>query len=769
MATSLVYDIKHNLDEKSPRIDQPDKIIIPLKEHQKTIIYHARKLESLKPYVIGSNKQMVTQFGVICDHVGAGKSYEVLGTIASSPSLSQTLKFQKFNDLTHYTIYPESKKIDTNVIVVPHGVFKQWEDYISKSTKLRYYSINTFQSLKNILKNYLLDELYEDTDPLDEPTVNGLINNLRSCEYIKNGIGMFTPNSLSISSLVNSSHINLNQNLPKQVRDTKYYRYLEPYYNDHPDKERIINQYGQLDDDKLQNTEIVLVSATLYNELAFYLIKDKFFVNRLIFDEADSINIPNTLKIESIFYWFVTSSYMSLCNPDGIEKTVTQLQQVNNRSHYGYGYNGHNDQNMREIVKKIKEKGIKCNGFIKDTFKMYEGDIDRGNYYLKNDDAFIEMSFKLPELIEHLLVCRDNIQIKVLNGVVSNDVLLMLNAGDTEGAIGRLSCEKGSEDNIIKAVTQKLEQKILEFKEELKEKQTKDYVTPKAKQEALERTQTKIQETREKIKLIEERIKGVECCDICFDDINNPAVTGCCQNVFCFSCLAIAISGKNICPKCRDSLTLDKIMIINKKSNGEDDEDEDEEKGKGKEGKEGKGKEGKGKEGKEGKLKSEKDINKERELALKELLDNSLNNDKYTNFEKIIEYKVKNFTKEKRKILVFSEHEGSFNAKITGVLDKFNINYSRIKGTSASINKTLREYRGDDLKPGDKEIDVLLINSRFFGAGLNLQNSSDIIILHRQGADLLHQIIGRAQRIGRKDSLRVWKLYFNNEAYNYIE
>jgi SNF2 family DNA or RNA helicase len=299
----------------------------------------------------------------------------------------------------------------------------------------------------------------------------------------------------------------------------------------------------------------------------------------------------------------------------------------------------------------------------------------------------------------------------------------------------------------------------LEFKEELKEKQTKEYVTPKAKQEALERTQTKIQETREKIKLIEERIKGVDCCDICFDDINNPAVTGCCQNVFCFSCLAIAISGKNICPKCRDSLTLDKIMIINKKSNdGEGEGEGEDDNGYG---------DGTGdRDGVDGNMKDEIKI---RELALKEVLDNSLNNDKYTNFEKIIEYKVKNFPKEKRKILVFSEHEGSFNAKITGVLDKFNINYSRIKGTSASINKTLREYRGDDLKPGDKEIDVLLINSRFFGAGLNLQNSSDIIILHRQGADLLHQIIGRAQRIGRKDPLNIWKLYNNNEAYNYTE
>ena len=40
--------------------------------------------------------------------------------------------------------------------------------------------------------------------------------------------------------------------------------------------------------------------------------------------------------------------------------------------------------------------------------------------------------------------------------------------------------------------------------------------------------------------------------------------------------------------------------------------------------------------------------------------------------------------------------------------------YSRIKGTSMSINKTLREYRGIDLKKDDTEIEVLLINSRYF-------------------------------------------------------
>jgi hypothetical protein len=702
----MPYDISPNIDDKSPRIEQPDKIIIQLKEHQKAIIYQARKLEDMRPITIDDNKQMITQLGIICDHVGAGKSYEVLGTIASSTSLHEKLKIKPLIESSHYTIYNNinATKIDTNIITVPHGVFKQWEDYIKNFTKLSVYSINNFQSLKNLLVNYQLDYLIDPEERINEPIVDTIIKNMKSHK---------------MTNFVN----------PKNVRDTKYYRYLEDYYKNDPQTSDLLNEYGNIDVNKLKNINIILISSTIYNEVAFYFVKDNYYVNRLIFDEADSINIPNTLRINSIFYWFVTSSFMSLCNPDGIEKTISESRMTHN-------YNG--QPNIVTVNKTIKENGIKCNGFIKKTFQNIVGDPSRNIYYLKNDDKFIEISFKLPEPIEHLIICRDNIQIKVLNGIVSNDVLMMLNAGDTEGAINRLTCEKGSEDNIISVVTQRLEQKIVEFKDELKDKQSKDYVTPKAKQEALERTQKKIQETRQKIQSIEERIKGVECCDICFDDINNPAVTGCCQNVFCFPCLAIAISGKNICPKCRDSLTLDKIMIIKDSKNKDDDS-------------------------------ALKNKVITAESTLKNILDNSQSNDKYTNLDQIIEYKIKFFPKGKRKILIFSEHEGSFNAKMIGVLDKHKVNYSRIKGTSSSINKTLREYRGEDLKQGDTEIDVLLINSRFFGAGLNLQNSSDIIILHRQGADLLHQIIGRAQRIGRKDNLNVWKLYHNNEAYNYVE
>ena len=39
-----------------------------------------------------------------------------------------------------------------------------------------------------------------------------------------------------------------------KVRDTKYYRYLEPYFQNHPDIEKIMNQYGKLNISKLHGS-----------------------------------------------------------------------------------------------------------------------------------------------------------------------------------------------------------------------------------------------------------------------------------------------------------------------------------------------------------------------------------------------------------------------------------------------------------------------------------------------------------------------------------
>ncbi len=59
---------------------------------------------------------------------------------------------------------------------------------------------------------------------------------------------------------------------------------------------------------------------------------------------------------------------------------------------------------------------------------------------------------------------------------------------------------------------------------------------------------------------------------------------------------------------------------------------------------------------------------------------------------------------------------------------------------------------------------ALLVNSSFYGAGMNLQCASDVVFMHRLDGATETQVVGRAQRPGRAGALRVWQLLHQNES-----
>ena len=56
---------------------------------------------------------------------------------------------------------------------------------------------------------------------------------------------------------------------------------------------------------------------------------------------------------------------------------------------------------------------------------------------------------------------------------------------------------------------------------------------------------------------------------------------------------------------------------------------------------------------------------------------------------------------------------------------------------------------------------LLLLNTKQHAFGLNLTNTTDIIFYHKMTEELSNQIIGRAQRIGRKCQLNVYHLIYD--------
>ena len=159
------------MNDTFPKAEQPEKIKIPLKPHQLTMISRCKVLEdtSHNPIIIRNDshiKEFKTKFGIIGDVVGSGKTFSVLGLIASDSTIKTQLPKVYSNSYVNYceTTIQDSQVNKLNIIVVPHTIFKQWAEVIEKFTSLSYIGINNTKTEKEFIRIYDSDEEFAKVD-----------------------------------------------------------------------------------------------------------------------------------------------------------------------------------------------------------------------------------------------------------------------------------------------------------------------------------------------------------------------------------------------------------------------------------------------------------------------------------------------------------------------------------------------------------------------------------------------------------------------------
>lgn len=763
-----------------------------------------------------------TNVGILSDKVGSGKSYCVMALINESKQVKQhnlPTKKELFG-CQELEIQNPFNMLDTNILLLPHNLVGQWEKYLIGSG-LKFYTVrktkdifdladntcvykskkcnilikenNDYKSKKDIIPDNISNEDEDENEDENEDTNEDLeqtqtikpkivikpklvkkkviITKRSKAEIIPTNDN--TTNNSNDSPIIKSKEKSINE---KTSLETKY-KELKKLYNEITAQKRdilikfwnrslikdltlydkskdleqkeaeifkqineikeqidnlnvskcsittteinIINNtlekgcvsnlssanakflenIGLLDKEKIEGYDVIIVSATFWKLFAMYFKKQNYTVNRIIIDECNSIKGSLLPSVSCIFTWLITSSIKSM---------MTRR-----------GYN-------------INEKYINSTGFILNMVKkLFENQEQNNKIYLVNNPVYIEQSMTLPLLKTYIVISRDSNNIQVLKGVVSPQILQMLNAGDIDGIITKLDVAVADETNVIEIITRKYQDDLKIKEYELRVAIENPKYNPKNESIGLINKRKAIEDLKHKIACIVERVKNVENCPICYDDFINSAITPCCNNKFCFNCIAAALNSKTICPMCKNELEISKLIMISNKQNT---------------------------------ITKVKSTSKTQDKALStvSILDNFLsqskNLSKHENMDKIFELNSKNTVK---KYLIFTEYESTLNTRITSILDKWGLTYARIRGTSYSISNMISKY-----KQQDNEINVLLINSKYFGSGLNLENTSDIIIIHKMNSDIEMQVIGRAQRFGRVGELRVWKLYYENEIDN---
>ena len=360
----------------------------------------------------------------------------------------------------------------------------------------------------------------------------------------------------------------------------------------------------------------------------------------------------------------------------------------------------------RRYIEKVK--GLRgTSGYIRNTWsslakQCYGANSSMISHYIiaKNKDLFVENSLELPTINYTNVICRTSIVINILHKFVGENVMKALHGDDYKRAIEYISGNhKSTEDNIINVLIAKLNHQLHNIIAKIDYVSRLHYDVEATKATELATLEKEKESTESKITEITRRVKEAEFCPICFDDFKNKTILNCCQNAFCFKCLSIWLVKNCNCPLCKKKTTMDNIYVVS----------------------------------------DENEASTSAPVLLSKV-------------EQTINIIQKN---PQGRYLILSEYDETLN-NICTKFEEAKITCSFLKGSQSTVENIISGYKVN-------HVQALLINPSFYGSGMNLEMTTDIIMYHKLELEMEKQIIGRAQRLGRTAPLNVWYLLHDEE------
>lgn len=343
-------------------------------------------------------------------------------------------------------------------------------------------------------------------------------------------------------------------------------------------------------------------------------------------------------------------------------------------------------------------------------YDLYLPDLLKNECYCKN--SFIDANIKLEKPNTELFICRDFYLDNILVKILDEDKLNAINAHDYTDI--RADCDGFAVKN-TKDITRQMylysKQVVIEQEELLKDLEKKLKFPNREEYNRVVKTKMNVEARRDKylnihmqIKLLVEKNNiCIECWDpVIFEEKHIDIYRSECNDILCQNCWE-KINEKYKCVGCKNphlkNTYKPEQFIVTSK-------------------------------------------------MVKENLTNKLN--KFVILDKIIELTG-------NKVLMYTKHRGLSNY-LKNLSYKLNFEYGELNGGNIKqIDLVLKEFKTNP------NVKILLIDDSYFGVGLNIEYATDFIFIHKSEPAVESQLIGRAQRFGRKDKLNIWKLLYKNE------
>lgn len=348
------------------------------------------------------------------------------------------------------------------------------------------------------------------------------------------------------------------------------------------------------------------------------------------------------------------------------------------------------------------EQLMRCGGTGTHYMRCFFNNIDYNilpYFVIRNHIEFVKHSFKMPDVFHETHLCLNPRVLNILSSYIDPESRIMISAGDIKGALVRLGGGMTTTDsNLFEIVAKKQREKL---------SNARHYVdfwkNRSAGSKEVETWEKRVSEIEKNISELEEKYKNVlkDDCTICYGEIKEPILLPCCQNVFCGGCIMTWMETRKSCPMCRSDINVKEIVYI--------------------------------------RTDSKKDMDDEK----KDMSSHQKPKSKPQTVLDIV-------SKPNKKYLIFSMYDESFST-IRRELEEHKLDYVEISGSKPTRDAKLRRFK-------EGKVNIVFLNSRFNGAGINLEMATDIILYHEMPPDIEEQVIGRALRIGREGDLLIHHL-----------
>lgn len=730
------------LNENSSRYQQPNDISINLKNHQLAMLNRALEIENNSKYAIMRDKP------------GSGKTYVVLTLIHELKKIDINKKLPK----------------KTNVIVVPQNIYFQWSYSIDRLTEnLSYLKFVEYEHLLNLYNEP--QNLYnQDIILVASSYYHSLSTTMKSLEL--NVDRLFIDEIDNVANLITTQF------------NTKFVMFISASFNIESNNGYFTDKLQEqneeditiLCDENFIDKQINLEEPNEVKYLCKNLYVDKILVDLINEDELRNVNACyyklNDKNFSNIIAHDEKKLLSLICNENksvienfknkisDCEKNIHFYQEkLDNQNEYINNFN----LQIKNITKifTFKKNSLKLTENLLNYFHFYINPILENEYQeyydvivsnrKNNLKEFKIYAHNLNEAIYNLYTLdlrniSDGIQIHNIENL--NKVFKMINAvikNKDEGVdkffndLLKINKLKNVDKFIIDYIDiyNEFEIYILNFHEllnnleiALKSADLLSMLIDQNKKFTFE-----LNNYLEKKEILIKSLKKNDVCPICYEIFENEKyyISKCCNNNICIKCTDHWFKSlkKENCIYCSTkNITLDSYLKYEKEDNNEVIEKSD-------------------------KIESEKIEPQE----IEEDYNIDVNNYEIYQGSKInylhdfiLDLKNKDY-----KVILFCDFNTIFQ-KLEKICTENKIEFEDLeKGNIAEIEKTISNYKYGNSK-------ILFANSSLFSCGMNLENSTHIIFIHKMDIKIIDQTIGRAQRLGRQNRLNIIYLEYQNEV-----